>query len=710
MRKLFASCTTVLLLHVMGFTQTNPLLRYLPENVNSVIHIDVKSLGSKIPGETFRQSIIYQQLMKNPEMPLNALFSEPEKLGIDLSAGIIVAMHDGGYTRFRKSQPEVYVLIKLKNGETFTSSLNKMLPPGEDGEKKEIYQTYGTDRIIANGTGPVAGWNNDVFILTTSQSEEMKAEIEKYMVSFSPDTVEAVDTMPVTDTAIVPPTDYTEMTEKLKKLQRNYCFELLTPKNSGKWFSNKLFLEMLLAKGDIRVWNGKMANPATGNMLPFADLFKKLQSFSGEHTVSLINFENGKIVMQSRAYLNEELSAIYQKYPIPGQNMELIKRLPAGNLVGLANFSFSQQMAREFFEKSGLPNLIDSFKNQIPFDVNLLQGAFKSEFTAAVIQSEVNDNMDEWTKKSLGFQLILALPILDKSKFDQIRAKIPALIDSMKKEKETFMKDPPLVAKHTDDLLLVSFSQQTIDAFLKGTPGQTHSWMTAYSQYPMLMSLNLGELVAMLPSGESRKSRQLDFVKSMFGNFDKILAYGGQYEKGSVNSTAEVTFRNTRENALKQLFEMINTLAENKELMDEEEDSYYMDSVMVAPLDSAMRFPADIPIPDFEKSETAAFAKEYANIATAYLEVYGSGNTDAAITKALEIKVQKLDARMEKLEDRLRKQPAELDKWKAFKKEIDDLMKKRVDVELIDVKEEKKEVPPPPPPPPPKTEMKKKNN
>ena len=81
-----------LLLRSICFSQANPLIRYLPGDISMLVNIDIAGMAAKIPGESFRQSGLYRELMKKPDMPFTRFFSEPAKTGIDLSAGIMIAI------------------------------------------------------------------------------------------------------------------------------------------------------------------------------------------------------------------------------------------------------------------------------------------------------------------------------------------------------------------------------------------------------------------------------------------------------------------------------------------------------------------------------------------------------------------------------------------------------------------------------------------
>lgn len=543
-----------LLLQSAAFAQINPLLKYLPDDVTTVVHFDVQRMGSKIPGDVFRQSSLYRQMLKNPDENFSKFLSQPETAGIDFSAGIILAIKYQGKDRYDREQPIIHLLVKLKNAETFTNTIKGLIK-----DEPDMIKVYGTDRIIATEGKMTAGWNNDVFVITTGYSQEITDEIYKYH--------NFVDTIALNDTATRPHFDFEGMMERFKKSQRDLCFQLLAPKNSSSLNSNTHFTTAMNNDADIKMWNSGNSNPFTENIFPMTGMLSKLQSFSGTNKTALISFEDGKIVVKSRNFPEGTVADIYKKYPAPSQNMDLVRRLPQGTLMGLMNMSFNQGMANELLLKTGLLEMLDSIKNEIPFDISLIPGVFKSNMMLAVVKSDITTTTDPTTSKMEGFLLILAMPIADKAKFEELKSAIMPAWDSLKTSKATMFREAMPYAKNNDELLVLSLSPEVAEAFLNnpGT-GQVPEWLQAYGKYPMVLNINMREMLAM-SLGKNRPEKN-DINKNetaILNKFGHIIAYGGEYENEGINSTIEFRFSNESENSLKQLFEMANESAEKNE-------------------------------------------------------------------------------------------------------------------------------------------------
>jgi len=683
-RKIFY-LMAALAMHNFVFAQKNSLLKYLPADVSMVMNIDVKRLGEKLPPGTFRQSPIYQQMMKDPALSLDSLMSDPAKWGVDFSAGIILTVKQQGVDRYDREKQSFHLFLKLTNAETFTRTI-KLLGSHED-EGENGLRVYGTDRILVSGGKFSVGWNNDILVITNAISDEMVKEMYDY--HHFDDTTAVMDTGAISEKM----PDYEGMMARYRKSQRNLLFQLLTPNKITSFSTNTHFLTAMSSEADIKIWNGGNINPLPKGILPYTQILKKFKSFGEKNSITLVNFENGKIVSQSRNFPGETITGIYKKYIPAPSNFDLVRRLPAGTLLGLANLSMNQDLASEMIKKSGLSEILDSLKKEIPFDAGLLRGVFKSQLMIAVIKS--NDPDDQFTKHK-GMKLILALPIADKTKFQQLKTIVPGLLDSIKQAKGEEFKDPGFFAKNNDELLVISLDPETALAFLNNTgKAEVPNWISAYSKYPMLVNINFREMMSNLLS-KKMDDEKTGALAGLLNTFDKMVVYGGEYEDQSIKSTMELGFADQDKNALTQLFDMLNSMAKTKKDQKFRIDEY------ILPKDTTVAMTSGLTVPDFKDPEVQQFANEY----VLFMELYKESFEKKDSTRMMEFGVQSeiMMKRAEKLIDKLAKDIVEMQKFT-------DLMTAAADYLISSLKlEEKIEPPPPPPPPPPAKTQKTKVN
>ena len=559
MKRKFVLLLTIAMQQALLFAQTNPLVKYLPDNTSMVISFNPVSLTKKIPGETFRQSAVYREMMKKDSTEVMAFLSTPSVSGIDFSNDLLIAFTTGA----TEEQPKmsVHLFGSIKNEALFAISMKKM------AKKTDSVKIYGTDKILYKENGsPSIAWNNSVFVINLNSGSAMTAV-----------------SVPYNDTATQE--EYNRAvqraTEKMMKAQRNLCFELLTQKQKKIFGADSRFINQMSAAGDIKIWSNGMQSPLAGRIFGLAGL-NKLQTPAGGSKTSSINFENGKIVMQSNSYPDEAVTAVYKKYPTTPVNTDLSRRLPKGKLLGLISTSYNPEMAMELMQKSGLKEMVAEMKGKMPFDLNLITASFGNNMMLAVIKSDDISSEDSLTRSIDGIKLLLAMPIADKVKFDEMRKSVHHLWDSLKNGESggKMMKELNPFIKYNDTLFVLSLSPDVATAFLNNTGTEpVPDWLQSKSQYPMLININMKEIIKMV-LGKKMAGKNGQDEQKLMDMFDQVIMYGGNYENESMNTTMEFKFSNQNENALKQLFDIVNMIAgKNKNAVMNQEKNAKMDSV-----------------------------------------------------------------------------------------------------------------------------------
>ncbi len=290
MKKIFCAIAFLLLAHA-SFSQTSKIIRYLPANTELVIVFNPVQISKKIPGDVFRQSNVYREMMRdnNAVDDLKAFLNDPSLSGIDISSDLMFTLE----TDMSITHPGnmINVFGVLKNPETFSATMQKYL-----GEKN-IIQTFGSNKVIASGeSGPSIAWNNEIFVITSGNRTAIR--------DMTSDLLSMDDSAGQDDFK----KNWEEIKEKIAAMTREHCFKLLTPNNDNSFLYNTHFTGLLNEQGDIRTWsNGAGAIQSLRKISPgLSSLLGKLQGMAGTDKVSVVNFENGKISGNTRNYINEK--------------------------------------------------------------------------------------------------------------------------------------------------------------------------------------------------------------------------------------------------------------------------------------------------------------------------------------------------------------------------------------------------------------------
>ena len=232
------------------------------------------------------------------------------------------------------------------------------------------------------------------------------------------------------------------------------------------------------------------------------------------------------------------------------------------------NISFNPEMAKEMIQKMGFREKMDSAKAKLPFDLSLVSSAFKNNVLVAFLKKDETAPVDSIKRPMNGFEVLLALPIASQARFEELKTAVNRSLDSLQKG-DTYskmLKGLKPIVKYNNELCVLSLSPEAAAAFLEN-PGSNPEpeWLQPYKQYPLLMSIHIRDLFTLLMSKKSKGKPGMK-EKAILDMFDQLIVSGGNYENECMNTTMELKFADPNQNALKQLFDTLNSIVtEEKE-------------------------------------------------------------------------------------------------------------------------------------------------
>lgn len=547
----FKTLIPVLLVIITGSTsiaQTNPLYKYIQPGSRMLMSFNLLRIAAKVPGETFRSSGIYQDMLKNDKGTLRALLADPTSSGIDFSTDFILS------TGPAEDENSATVLIgHLADQRKFAALMEKM---NESSDSK--VEVFGTNRLILpKRTEPAIAWNDEVFVITGIGGGR------KELSALFTDTTDTRD-MEVR---------MNEVIERIHQQTKELCFAALTPKNNATFFNSTVLTALMNETGDIKIWNNGETQTNTDALKKLPPLVTRfltnLQTASGSEKTSVINFEKGMIAGTTHTYLSPEMGAIYQKYPQEILPTGLVRRLPEGKILMLMMTAVNKEMARELSLKNGMTEMLDSLKQYLKVDLSLIQKGFRNNGLFAVMEFPSKEETTEGRKNILeNLGIFIVLPVADKAAVAQLKEladrKLDSLAGTEKGEKVMSMFRP--VIHYNDSLCVITLSQAQADAYLNN-PGTAAlpAWLPADQKGSMWMNLNFREIMMMIINmagnpGKGNSKQAMD----MFSVFDQMIVNGSDYANGRLSSRMEFRFSNPDKNVMEQLFNMINQLYNEK--------------------------------------------------------------------------------------------------------------------------------------------------
>lgn len=529
--------------------QNDPLYRYIQPGSRMVMRFNLVKIASKVPGETFRSSSLYQDMMKNDDGQIKAFLSNPSGTGLDFSTDFLLTMISGE----EGDNAEPLLIARLSDAGKFTALMEKM----NKGETSRI-QVFGTNRLLLpKSFGPAIAWNDEVMIVTSLSNgkKEMNA-----VFADTTDTREMEVRM-------------NEVTERMNKELKEKCFAALTPATNNAFSGSTAFMNLMNEPGDIRIWNSGAA-PATNKeikQLPafFTRFLSTMQAANGNERTSIVNFDKGKISGAFRNYIKPELGAVYQKYPQEPLPTRLVSRLPEGKILMLMMSAAHKEMAREISQQNGMAGLMDSLKQYLNLDLSLLSKAFQNNAMMAIMEMPAKEVKNEEKKnplERLGFYFVI--PVADKAAVAKLKALADRKMDSLavteKGEKIMSVFRPAIM--YNDSLCVIAHSAAMAEAYLNN-PGTNPlpAWLPSAPKGNMWMNFGFRDIMTMVYSMAGKPGKNKDKqAMEVFGMFDQLIMTGGEYANGSLNSQMEFRFSNPDKNVLEQLFELANTASQQK--------------------------------------------------------------------------------------------------------------------------------------------------
>ncbi len=337
---LFTSCSK----KAPGFAQ------YIPKDASTVISIDVKSMMVKLEkdGLSFESMAAALKDSSNEKDIMNALsiWGDFKNAGIDLDNNILIAMTQTSII------PQFEMVAGLKDTKKFEDFIAKQK------EAKPIVKGDGFS--YSGDDNSIIGWNKEAVIALNGNRNNYNFDLGKDDV---------IGKAPSAETAV-------SLIDQLKKLFKQTKAESIV--------STKGFDKMSAKKGDIVMFGNSSAglnNPQTAQALLMVPKVKEL--IEDAYSVSAINFNDGKALIEGDSYFNSKLSDLLKKYSGPTTDLSLLENYPSQNVNGAMYFSFKPEIIPALAEATGTDGLANMVLGQSKTNLKEIVAAFKGDIAVA---------------------------------------------------------------------------------------------------------------------------------------------------------------------------------------------------------------------------------------------------------------------------------------------------------------------------------------
>jgi hypothetical protein len=500
---------------------------FIPDNALMVVHVNPSSLSSKITWDEIKNSEWFKDLRHREDDTLvQKILDNPEAVGMDTKGDFFAFVARSGnnaYTVFEGL---------IKDASAF-EVLNKKIH-----EKGKVESDAGYSMMVMDNSTMVA-WNKEKFAYINDMPE---------MSSRSP-------------------FGNRRMGDNNNKLNADSLRRIVKAilNHEGKnMHDDKRFAGLMKEKGDMHMWFNSSANISdiAGG---FMDMMKVSSLLEGNATGAVLSFDDGKITINSKSFVNDELAKLMEKYDSKDISADVLNRIPSQNVVGVMAANMNPKMIQEVLKAAGFEGLLNSFLSKQGLSVNEIFSAINGEFIVAVSDLQKKDTTITYpaygnqpprtrTKTNTDFDVLLALGVGQQPSFEKIL-----------NFATTKMGVPSFPYKFSKEWFVAGKKEATVNAFLSGT-STNQPWVDKIKGHPFGLYINLQKIIA----SQRGKDSMVNSITADLGQmWEDIVATGGEFKNGVVTAEFVINLVDKKTNSLKQLNAFANRANEaQKKMMD----------------------------------------------------------------------------------------------------------------------------------------------
>jgi len=305
---------------------------------------------------------------------------------------------------------------------------------------------------------------------------------------------------------------------------------------------------LLKEGGDIHFWSNT-ADALSNFQFGPLPVIAASAMMQGSITDGTINFENGKVVIKSRQYLNSTLSKLIENYPARPLSDTLLNHVPQGASIVIA-MNYRPGLIRDFLKVSGTESTTKKFLEDynLSFDELLQASEGQVLMTASELGPQATTENDDMADDIFPFggNLLFAASLNNDSAFKKLGATI----------RQAF---PSASIQVQNKWFLVGNSIATVNQFL--SPNNNPTVKEKLNGHPIGIYIDIQKGLQQwnVHGLDSALLRQIDLSKNFWEN---IISTGGEYKNGSVNFETTINLADKSTNSLRQFSKYSKQMSE----------------------------------------------------------------------------------------------------------------------------------------------------
>lgn len=408
--------------------------------------------------------------------------------------------------------------------DTFNNKIVTSATKSEDGEIKYIVK----ERVAA-------GWNKEKFVYIIDMPD-----MKRYNV-------------------------YSDI--DIKKKSRDIiatCKSIFALKEDNSLAKDEKFTTLMKEKGDVHFWvNMEAIYNEMPNVSRAYDMLNLNKLYTGTRSTATINFENGKIIADTKNYAGEELTSIIKKYEGNGIDENMIKRIPATNIAALFVMNYKPEAIKKIIEVSGFGELLNLGMSFLGFNVDDFIKANKGDVVFALTdikqKTHTYPSYDDSSKTTSYTtpdpQVLFATSIADKNAFNLI-------INGVKKlsQKEGTDLSTSVFYNSNEKYFVIGNNKENTDKYLTG-PNNNFDFIKKLSGSNIAGYADIQFIMRKFESEAAKDSTSKAMYDLSLKMWENVFLTGGKYKDGGLTQQFEINLVDKNTNSLKQLNHYISAAA-----------------------------------------------------------------------------------------------------------------------------------------------------
>ncbi len=505
--------TTLSVLVLASCKKTNKEGRFIPKDAAIAVHVNGASLSAKLPWDEVKQNVLFKEIYADTGITVfvKQVLKNPDNSGINTKTDMIFfAERDssGGIIAFTGT---------IKDAEKFKLFNLDVTKGGSESERDGVNYISKYPMCVA--------WNKEKFVYITDAPQ------------------------------------FNQQSNNTKSRDLGVaCKNIFDLKESNSLVEDEKFTTLLKKAGDIHFWmNAEQLNKGgiTNAALTMISLSKL---YEGNITTATVNFENGKILIDTKSYANKEMTAVYKKMGGKNIDEDMIKRLPAKEVAAVFAMSYKPEGIKDFLKILGVEGYANMGLAFAGFSLDDFIKANKGDILIAITNLQpkksafiFNDNTGADSSIAQP-NVLFATSIGDKEAFNLLV-----------KAGEKFGKDQadkfPIAYNSDGKNFAIGSSKEDIDKFIANSSKNSFDFLSKINGNPFGGYINMQYIMKAYEKEATKDSSVKVAYDASLKMWDNIYMNGGNYDDGGMNYIIEITLLDKNTNSLKQLNQYLGTLS-----------------------------------------------------------------------------------------------------------------------------------------------------